>query len=250
MKRGSMQLPRIPFMTALFDPTSWPTKYISPDCYCQTQFHITVWISSPLPSNLCIYALFMWKTVMAYWEGSVIKILICCFCFVFLVAHCITGNVFKKLFDLYSAYVFILAYVAKCLPSTDCEWVGKSVIKRTILRLTMYIKWFALTLLYKDMHIERNVHLYVCLLFYLCSLTKKFSLQFQSRISLMFFLDIGILFYWWFLFLYTVVSLFICYRDKYKIKLYLGWCFVIQSKKECFLSLSVYPSIYTYHNAV
>lgn len=125
----SMQLPRTPFMTALFDRTSWSTKStwlllshsISPyrhacTLFCVFILYLCEWLTWPFGKVLW---LIYWNAIpffcgtLYHWK-----------CFFF----------FIKLFDLYSASVFILPYVAKCLPSTDCEWVGISVIKKDHLK--------------------------------------------------------------------------------------------------------------------
>lgn len=129
-------------------------------------------------------------------------------------------------------FVFCLCFhltVCCKVPSQYWLWMGRKMsFKRTILRITMYIKRFALTLLYKNMHIERKCT-FVCMFVILSLLSdkKKVSLQFQSRISLIF--GYRHTFLLMFLFLYTILCLCLFATEKYKIKLYLGWCFVIQS---------------------
>lgn len=86
-----------------------------------------------------------------------------------------------------------------------------------------------------DMHIEQNVHLYVCLVLDLCSLTKScfFAISVENFID---FWTFGYrhTFLSMFVFVHCFVSLFICYRDEHKIKLYLRKNFAILS---CFVVL-------------
>jgi len=71
---------------------------------------------------------------------------------------------FTSLETFLFCFVFLLVYlyVAKCLPNTDCEqrWVGK-ICHLKDLSYKNHIQTVALTLLYKDMHIEKCTFVHV-----------------------------------------------------------------------------------------
>lgn len=134
-----------------------------------------------------------WRGFSTYWFMPICCLMFCVGhlyhwkCFSFL-SHCVVFCFFCFLFFCARACKFCLhfcIFVCCKVPSQYWLWTAMG---RTVLR-TVYTD--KVTLLYKDMHIEQNVHLYVCLGFYLCSLTKKL---FLCNLCLQFhwFLDIWI----------------------------------------------------------